>query len=65
MKKIINYFKTKKEKKDFQNFVKTENFDTRKNKEGVWIQISSFLSSITFYEKEIIIPHQCNGIKNT
>lgn len=37
MKKIINYLKAKKEKKDFQNFVKTENFDTRKNKEGVWI----------------------------
>lgn len=37
MKKIINYLKTKKEKKDFQNFVKIENFDTKKNKEGVWI----------------------------
>lgn len=37
MKKIINYLKAKREKKDFQNFVKTENFDTRKNKEGVWI----------------------------
>lgn len=37
MKKIINYLKTKKEKKDFQHFVKTENFDTGKNKEGVWI----------------------------
>lgn len=37
VKKIINYFKTKKEKKDFQHFVKTENFDTGKNKEGVWI----------------------------
>ena len=37
MKKIINYLKAKKEKKDFQHFVKTENFDTGKNKEGVWI----------------------------
>lgn len=34
MKKIINYLKTK---KDFQHFVKTENFDTEKNKEGIWI----------------------------
>lgn len=37
MKNIINYLKAKKEKKDFQHFVKTENFDTGKNKEGVWI----------------------------
>lgn len=37
MKKIINYLKAKKEKRDFQHFVKAENFDTGKNKEGVWI----------------------------
>lgn len=37
MKKIINYLKTKKEKKDFQCLLKTENFDAGMNKEGVWI----------------------------
>lgn len=36
MKKIINYFKIKKEKKDFQCLLKTENFDAGMNKEGVW-----------------------------
>lgn len=37
LKKIINYFKIKKEKKDFQCLLKTENFDAGMNKEGVWI----------------------------
>lgn len=37
MKKIINYLKAKKEKKDFQCLLKTENFDAGMNKEGVWI----------------------------
>lgn len=37
MKKIINYFKIKKEKKDFKCLLKTENFDAEMNKEGVWI----------------------------
>lgn len=37
MKKIINYLKTKKEKKDFQCLLKTENFDAGMTKEGVWI----------------------------
>ena len=37
VKKIINYLKTKKKKKDFQCFLKTENFDAVRNKEGVWL----------------------------
>lgn len=37
LKKIINYFKIEKEKKDFQCLLKTENFDDGMNKEGVWI----------------------------
>ena len=37
MKKIINYFKIKKEKKDFQCLLKKGNFDAGTNKEGVWI----------------------------
>lgn len=37
MKKIINYFKIKKEKKDFQCLLKTGDFDVKRNKEGVWI----------------------------
>lgn len=37
VKKIINYFKIEKEKKDFQCLLKTENFDDGMNKEGVWI----------------------------
>lgn len=37
MKKIINYFKIKKEKKDFQCLLKKGNFDAGRNKEGVWL----------------------------
>lgn len=37
MKKIINYFKIKKEKKDFQCLLKKGNFDAGRNKKGVWL----------------------------
>ena len=37
VKKIINYFKIKKEKKDFQCLLKKGNFDAGRNKEGVWL----------------------------
>lgn len=37
MKKIINYFKIKKEKKDFQCLLKKRDFDAGRNKEGVWL----------------------------
>ena len=37
LKKIINYFKIKKEKKDFQCLLKTGDFDAGRDKEGVWI----------------------------
>jgi len=37
VKKIINYFKIKKEKKDFQCLLKKGDFDAGRNKEGVWL----------------------------
>ena len=37
VKKIINHFKIKKEKKDFQCLLKKGDFDAGRNKEGVWL----------------------------